>query len=318
MLRPSFLLQLLAAAAGCAGSRGDSRQDRAALDALERALAERDFALPDEGGFAPLQSDSGPGLYLAELDSRLRAWNALKASTRPADSAKLRAVEQELTLFTRQRGPELIEELQGGPPRHRRIAALGLGFTDDAAALGPLLAALDDTDREVVDNALAGLGRLADPETPLGPVLDQLRHAPDADTRRNAAYATLRVLTAGGEEPSAVEVCRLALYDGEPSVRVQAAACLGQLEDGEALPLLADCLDDEFDLVAVACGRAIVHIGTVVPEEQGEAARLLVEAAIEARGRRRELLRRELLRLSGTDRGPDLEEDWREWAHRLP
>ena len=124
------------------------------------------------------------GAFLGEVGSRVQAWTSARLA---GDKERQRILGQVLQFECTKRQRELIEQLQTGPVRNRSLAAVALGFTNrmdvlqpdlttkrvdkGAEALGPLLGAISDPDPEVSANALMGLGILARPETPLGPVL---------------------------------------------------------------------------------------------------------------------------------------------------
>ncbi len=295
--------------AGCASqTKGQKITPGTTPDQEETELRERllERELPEE-----------PGALLLELDGLLRAWNQTKLSAREVDERKHRALDLDLRRGARQRLDVLIEQIESGPPRNRQIAAMAVGFSGSPRALSPLLAALDDPLVGVRQNALLGLGLLADPSTPLEPLRQRLLEAPEATSRNNAAYALQRLLEAGVREEGLLEDLRLALLDPEPGVRVQAATCLRVLQDPAALPELADRLEDQETLVAVAAARAIRRIGEEVDAERGRCARNLFEAWRKAKGERRDALRYELRILRGADLG-EKEEDWREWAFKLP
>jgi HEAT repeat protein len=252
-----------------------------------------------------------------ELDGLLRAWNQSKLSANADDEPKHRALDLDLRRGARQRLDLLIELLETGAPRNRQVAAMAIGFSGSERALPPLLAALDDELPAVVQNALIGLGLLAQADTPLEKIRRLLLEAPESKTRNNAGFALQRLLEVGVRSPGLLDDLRLALIDPEPGVRVQAATSLRLLQDPKALPDLADRLQDNEDLVAVAAARAMRRIGQEIDAECGRCARNLFEAWKEAKGNRKAALQYEMAVLRRGDLG-DKEEDWREWAYKLP
>jgi HEAT repeat protein len=257
------------------------------------------------------------GALVLELDGLLRAWNQSKLSAVEGDEPKHRALDLDLRRGARQRLDELIDLLETGAPRNRQVAAMAIGFSGSERALPPLLAALDDELPGIVQNALIGLGLLANADTPLVRIRELLLEAPESTTRNNAGFALQRLLEVGVRAPGLLDDLRLALIDPEPGVRVQAATSLRLLQDPEALPELADRLKDDEDLVAVAAARAIRRIGQEIDAESGRCARNLFEAWKDTKGNRKAALRYEMSILRRADLG-DKEEEWREWAYKLP
>lgn len=311
-------LGLVCLLAACASNR-DSQADRAQLDTHRDALAEMPFALPEEGtAFSVSGRDGEPlGVLLMGIDQRVRAWNNLKLKGRQAQERQAqRAMERELRELTRPRFDELVHTLQQGPTRNRSIAAAGLGFSGDPAAVGPLVAALGDREEDVIENALFALGYMAHPDTPLGPVLDLLERAPGERTRNNAGYATQRLIQSGARHPRALEVLRGGLVDPEPGVRSASAISLSLLGDGESVTALGDLLYDPVPFVALAGANSLARVGREHPQSRARAARLLVEAYTRATPTRRVALQRELVLLSGMNYGDDVEA-WRRWAARV-
>src|SRR5688572_22189831 len=149
---PSFLAALaLAVAASCASTPSSPAADEGAE------------------AYVPIQpqADEPIGKFLADVDLSMRYWTNLKLSARSEeDRRKARELESIVGIASTRRLEELLVELQSGPPRNRQRAATALGFTHDRRALGPLLAALDDADPDVVHNALLGLTLLGFPDTP--------------------------------------------------------------------------------------------------------------------------------------------------------
>lgn len=261
------------------------------------------------------------GDLLMEIDGILRAWNNTKLEVQRDGGRKQRALEAELERITAWRFEDLVGELEFGAPRNRQIAALALGFSDDPAALGALLPGLDDDRESVVQNCLLGLGVLADPETPVEPLVRALERSADRITRNNAVYALLRLADTDAERltrPDVAEALRSSLRDPEAGVRAQAAAALKLVGSEDELEDLGDLLHDDPPLVASAALRAIGAIGRRQDTARGRASRLVFETWAEGTGSLRSEARLEMLMLSsGLDYGENVE-DWRSWAYRLP
>ncbi len=258
------------------------------------------------------------GYLMTELDQGLRAWNNLKGPLRTEEEdRKMRGLESWIRNQVRLRLADVIQEVEGGPPNNRAVAAVALGFSALEEAQSPLLSALEDRDPLVVSNALLGLGILAMPDTPLQRVCLLLQRDADAGTRRNAAYALQRIVESGGRDECALVTARDALRDPEPSVRVMCAITLSLLEDGASLRSLGDLLYDEEEIVCVAAATSLASIGRNEEESMGEAARILVASLERVPKERRWRIHYELTRLRGSDLGEDTEA-WRNWAQRMP
>ncbi|MHC4262898.1 MAG: HEAT repeat domain-containing protein [Planctomycetota bacterium] len=287
----------------------------------ERGARDREIAAADLGRVPSaelgIENDQPIGIYLTELHGRMERWFLLRSSGTP-DSARIRDVlEVEIQRFVQGREDELVFELAQGPVRNRVIAAAGLGFSTSEVALGPLLAALDDPELEVRRQALLGLGLLADPQAPTDELTTILRMDSDAGARHNACYALFRMVGQGARSPEIATAFRLALLDAEAAVRVQAARGLGVLVDGAAVDDLAAVLNDDVDLVSMAAARALRQIAEEDLTQRGPVARAMVTAWIDAEGGRKDRLRRDLVRLAGTDHG-NRPEDWQRWSLGLP
>jgi HEAT repeat protein len=295
-------------------SNEDPRENgvRAAPDLIE--LSDRPVELAD---------DRAPGAILADFDGQIRRWNEFALSNRAEDQRKRRRLEDFLRVMARKHLELLDQELSSPNSRHRAIAASAIGFSGELGLSGALVAALEDDVTEVVDNALLGLGQLADPATPVAPLVQLLGSGADGWTRSNAAFALKRIVEAGGAQDLNVredlrESLKLALLDREDAVRVQAAATLQTTAVRADLPALVDALYDPAALVVVASAMAVRRVGEEEDGARGEAARALYDAWQEREERNvRTVVKAELARLAGRNFGDD-EEQWREWAYGLP
>lgn len=277
------------------------------------------------------------GAFLGEVGVRVEAWTAARLN---GDEERERLLRQVLQFECSKRQRELVDQLQTGPVRNRSLAAVGLGFTNrrsvlqadlttievdsGAEALGPLLGAISDPDPEVSANALMGLGILARPETPLGPLCAMLVGAEEPWRRGNAAFALSAILEASDEEAIdperaalAREACLRALSDSDLSVRAQCAASLGIVGDGESLAFLGDALDDDVALVGQAAGTALVRLARAEPTWKGRVGRLLAARLDLVRPTRRDTVIYALVLLAGRHLGEDAEV-WQDWARNLP
>lgn len=266
----------------------------------------------------PVPDPDPLGKFLADLDLRVRAWTNLTLRGKDEkEERQARDLAGQLELLTRKRLDELIAALETGPPRNRQRAAAAIGFSADARALGPLVAALQDPDLDVVHNSLLGLAVLKLPETPTEPIAALMTEAQDSATRSNAAYALRTVVEAGASAEPVLPSVHLALIDEEPGVRLQAALLAGLAGDGESVQRLADLLRDEEKLVQLASIQALVMVGHRSPPSKGSVARALVGAWMDAENPMRSRMREGLAQLAVEDFGTD-EELWIEWSRKLP
>lgn len=273
---------------------------------------------PEPWSPPPVVEPTPTGFFLVELDNRLLAWQKLKLEGRTkSDLRRLRGLERELSQQTEKRREELIDELASPSPKNRAVAAIALGFTGEPTVVGPLLAALGDSDGKVRNNALVGLGVLGNPTTPLARLCFILDQDPDPWTRNNAAFAIQAVLASGGEPDCALATCREALVDLEPGVRAQCASILGLLVDAASVEDLGDLVHDDVRLVSAAACAALANIGKRDPTVKGQAARALVDAIDRVEEDHREHVLFELTRMGGPNFGDDVAA-WTEWAYKMP
>lgn len=276
----------------------------------------------DQGGPSdplPPPESTSIGFHLAKLDNAMQHWEHLKTeASQEEDLRKLRALERSIARDVHLRLPEIVAELESGPPQNRIVASIALGFGNRDEVLGPLLVALDDRERQVTINALIGLGKLARPDTPLAQICYLLRESPHRLIRVNAAYAMLRLVSAGARDDCAIESCREAMSDSEPEVKAQSSLVLGMLEDAESVQALGDLLYSEDKLVSHYAANALLLIGlNEANQQRGAVARLLVGALDHMDPESRPRLHHVLVQLAGGDFGRE-SGPWREWAYRLP
>ncbi|MCP3915789.1 MAG: HEAT repeat domain-containing protein [bacterium] len=265
-----------------------------------------------------LENNNTTGVYLAELDVSLKAWNNLLLTAR--DQGELRRVkmlEEDITFRATKRREAILEQLESGPPSNRQIAALALGFTKSPTVLSPLLAALEDTEPDVVSNALMGLAILRDPETPLAGIAHHMTESPYERNRSNASWAILRVLRSGGDGSEHIRTAaHAALRDDEPSVRAHAALILAHLLDEEALDTLKLQLFDDVNISAGAASRGLAYIGAKQERLKGQCARALTGCLEKVNSTVKASVLRDLMLLSQRNYGKDTDA-WVEWSHRL-
>ncbi|HEU4562635.1 MAG TPA: HEAT repeat domain-containing protein [Longimicrobium sp.] len=166
--------------------------------------------------------EDAPALARAGDDARRAlAWLASRQAT-AADAAVLREGLGDPDLCVRRFSARLLarrevpggtdvllEALRSGDATRRDAAVLGIGWSGDKRAVGPLSGMLDDRDPEVRAAAAWALGHVE---------------------AREATSALVRVTG-----------------DGEPRVRRAAARALGRIEDSAAIPTLAQLLARDTD-----------------------------------------------------------------------
>lgn len=308
---------------GCSSTSDDRSADKAAEKDGEQEV---EWIGPDgpEPYDAELARDQRKtGAVLAKIDASLRLWNNITlGGDTDTDGSRLDIVEASLRREVNAKIATLIEQLEFGPPSNRQIAAAALGFSNAKEALGPLLAALDDTEPEVVSNALFGLSQLRDPDTPIVPVAAKLEDVEQPLAARNNAGRTLRAVglanREGEEREAALRAGRVALADEESALRVQGALILAELVDSESIPQLARALSDTSNLVVTASSRALARIGSVDEKNMGRSARALVAAYRRSDEKSvREQILLDLQAMTKRNYGDD-EDAWIEFAQRLP
>ncbi len=309
---------ILGGAASCSSTAG---KDARALDGEEVEWIGPTEAVPYDQ--EALKDKRAAGLVVAEIDKALRAWNNIVLEGKASDDlTRLDLLESTLRRDVQKNHTLLVDQLQTGPLVNRQVAAAALGFSDDPRALGPLLGALQDTNEDVVANALLGLSTLRSPKTQVGGIASLFSDATKPVNVRSNAGRALRALRLGSlkgtPRDQIIDAARLALGDEEASVRVHGSLLLAELVDTEAIQRLSLLLSDPSPLVARAASRSIARIGSVDSSLKGQAARSLT-AFIDRVDRRavRKSLLDDLQRMAQVNYGEDTEA-WIEYAHKLP
>jgi len=209
-------------------------------------------------------------LWLADLRSRLW-WSRAYGARAIGLIGELRGFES------------LLEALEDDHEEVRAAAVEGLGQLGDPRAIPPLLRALSDSTRFQQARVVESLGRLGPSVAPL--LLASVRQEPDnavlaaevlgmlggaeavsgltawtaAEDPRLRAAAIGSLGTIGLDERTFYFALR-ALADPEPAVRAQAARAIGRSSREDAVPYLASCLEDEWQVAAHAA-RALRALG---------------------------------------------------------
>lgn len=307
------LLVLLTALSGCSSPPELSPAAEAA-DQTKSSAPEQPIAALVEATRTP----EPIGKLLATLDQEITAWNNLfLMSQTETDRAKARNLEKSIMTTTYNRRGEIIEQLESGPMNNRIVAAAALGFTRDPAVLSPLLAALDDTEPQVVSSALLSLWLLEQADTPLDRITALLTSGDTEEVRTNAALCLSTLVKKGARSDSLLPALRIGLLDRAPTVRAHCALTLAELGDSNSFQAIADMMMDPTVLVAAAGARAASFLASQDNKLRGKAARAMVGAWIRAEEPAKSSIFRSLVELSGTNYGTD-EEEWSKWATRLP
>jgi HEAT repeat protein len=135
----------------------------------------------------------------------------------------------------------LITRLAAPDAAMRTVAAFGLGLSQPAAALDPLISALRDATASVRANAAWALGRI-DNGRALASLIGLFRDA-DPKVREAAVVATGRI----DSSSSVAALMRVLQNDESPRVRRVAAWALGQKEAREAVDVLGTALGKDSD-----------------------------------------------------------------------
>lgn len=267
--------------------------------------------------------DRAVGFLLAGLSSSIEKWNALVLTgSAVQDGQRIRTLESAIRHQARQHLDDLVEQVTTGPPRNRQIAATALGFTESPDALSPLLAALLDTDQDVVANALLGVSILGHPQTPLGNITSLLTDPRQPSSVRANAGRALRNLGASrrpeAERVQVRDAARAGLADVDASVVMNSVLLLAELQDADSIPTIAEQLLHPSPTVARAAARALAFMGSADPRSKGPAVRALVGSMprVDSKSVRPALLV-DLQRLAGRNYGDDIDA-WLKYANGLP
>lgn len=197
------------------------------------------------------------------------------------------SLETMLRTYTRDHLDEILSDLQYGSIRHRRIAAVALGFSGSARAADPLYAALGDAYPDVVKHSLLGLWLLVRPgpkvsaprvissrDLPGGAtyaadkvtietarILPFLQN-PNPDLRANAALVISQALRNGQKVQDETVLSLInAREDRNEATRVHVVAALGQTGSDLAFPhLVRAVLDDPIALVRIRAAHGLARL----------------------------------------------------------
>ena len=303
-LQIAALLLALAGLPSCASS--GSGKDGESDEKFERRIA-----MPTE--------EETVGKLMTDLNGSLALWsNLTMTGDATRDERRTMALTHDLRYRTNKYKELLIEQLTFGPTPNRIVSAMALGFTEDPEVLGPLLAALEDSEERVESNALIGIAVLETGDTPTGCLTDRILDHPNEYVRGMAAYALLYVLRAGATGEGISEAALVGLGDASPIVRSQSLLVLAEIVHGDDIESIADLLYDDERFVRKAAMRALSWIGQQDDHVRGKSARALTAALAKSKSSRdKQALTANLMKLSSRNHGDDVAE-WLNWANGLP
>jgi HEAT repeat protein len=153
---------------------------------------------------------------------------------------------------------EALRELRGWRATRRALAAYRLGDMGSERAIGPLIAALEDPDRDVRTAAARSIGQLAAVDAV--PVL-VLSIAGGTIPRAIASWALIQI------GPGAAEPLAPLLESPDASVRAAAIDVLGLIGSPAAAPVVARGLSDPAPEVRARAARSLARVGGQVELE---------------------------------------------------
>jgi len=208
------------------------------------------------------------------------------------DTQMLGVVRSDLRKLNGEALPILVKVLASKDQEAQGYAAFALGFSNDRAAMAPLAEATHHPDETVRGNAIAALGQLGFPDTPLEPfqmlIKDPIPHIRQAtlfglagmsspkndfgmldavhecfrDVDMHVRAEALLVVRKVRRKESVAPILAGVLKDPEPMVRASAALALGAIgrEAKESTPFLIEMLKDEVHRVVEAAWVALNKI----------------------------------------------------------
>jgi hypothetical protein len=143
-------------------------------------------------------------------------------------------IEKELTITVVPQYDVVAEMFETGPHERKLVAAWALGFSrvpdndlgiasHHMEAMELLVRTLQTSPDDVMRNQLLGLWLLAEPTTPVDPLIDILVNHHDADVRANTMLALTTILS-GAQIREHRNAVLVALADEDPRVRLHATS----------------------------------------------------------------------------------------------
>ena len=212
------------------------------------------------------------------------AREALEAALDEPDEGARVAAADALARLGYDEGREVLEDILGDEDSpNRLLAARALAALADDAGAGLMHDSLTAGDTDERRQAARGLGELGDVDN-LEPLFERLEGDDDASVE--IAAATSLILLAGLDAvrlaQSSVDWARSALGAEDAAVRAAAARTVGDLEQSEAVPLLAAAVVDDDAEVRKAAARSAQRLrGPEAAREVASAAREEEEPAVQ-------------------------------------
>ena len=259
-----------------------------------------------------IQDDEDPFLVMIRLERLMLSWE------RQQRADQQEPLELVLTATVLKNFDVLSDMLQHGPHERRVVAAWALGFSRvaenelgiesrHAESVALLVSAIDDAPDDILQNIMIALWTLAEPTTPLQPVLDIVVNHHDSIARANATLALLAILrdeTASAAQGAVI----VALEDPDPKVRLHAASVAKRFPSPAYTSQIEQLLSDEKE--ALVRANMALALGAA---RNRSSARYLVPLLASPR-RDGEDAHRALIAIFGKDLGEKAED----WAPVLP
>jgi HEAT repeat protein len=197
----------------------------------------------------------------ADLFDRIAVLRArLNRAYATLELPRIRPEAVELTALVQANYEKVVAALSSEDRPRRMDATFALGFSDNRAAIEPLVAASSAADWEVRFNAIAALGILAYDEVPTDPFRRLLQD--ESPRVRHAALFGLRHLLAAESDRGMLEAIHARLGDPVMDVRNEALIVLQKLRRRESVgPIVSRSLKDPEWMVRSNAARALGAIG---------------------------------------------------------
>ncbi len=173
---------------------------------------------------------------------------------------RIRPEAVELTALVRANYDRIAEGISAEDRARRMDSAFALGFSDNKAAIAPLVAAASDPDWEMRFNAIAALGILGYDEVPAEPFRRLLED--ESHRVRHAALFGLRHVLSAENDRGLLDPIHRRLADTVMDVRNEALIVLQKLRRKESVgPITTRSLKDSEWMVRANAARALGAIG---------------------------------------------------------
>ena len=188
------------------------------------------------------------------------------------DSQTLTVLRGDLRRLNAESLPILTKALATRNQEAQGYAAFALGFSANRAAIAPLSQATDHPEETVRGNAIAALGQLGFPDTPIEP-FRKLMKDPLPEIRQAALFG-LSGLVGPKYDPGILGEVHACLEDPDVHVRAEALIVIRKMRRKESVtPILSGAAKDPEPMVRAGAALALGAIG----REAQEATPFLVE-----------------------------------------